>query len=105
MGIMVSKTPARLLLVGRDRSLTYTRRLLLERQGFEILEVETDPEAVRLVATLGIQGVVICHTLGLADQSSLTSDLRRVQPHIAITSLVEGDCQPTKILTWAKSMF
>jgi hypothetical protein len=72
-----------------------------EHEGFEVLELSDPQHITRVIEFCAVRGVIMCHSLNIADPDQIASDLRRVQPHLSIMCPVEGGSQPTEVLTWA----
>lgn len=67
--------PRTALLVGTDGVLLYTRKAILEKQGFDVA-IHSPSEAIDTVATLVCNVIVACHTLDLKEADALVQAAR-----------------------------
>ena len=93
-----------LLLVGKEVLLPMSRSLVFKWAGFDAIVVNT-PEAAKLALTeLDIRGVVLCHSVSPEESTRIVSDAAQIRPGAPTKQLVEGCCEPAKLVAWARSL-
>jgi DNA-binding response OmpR family regulator len=80
--------PKFILIISRDRILQHTRRLILERHGYRVFDVQTDDEAIKAVeAYASYSLVLLCHSVPERSRLFLVNKLKELQPALPILML------------------
>jgi len=77
----------RILSVGHDHHLLSLRTLVLESAGFEVIEVFSVSDALRLAQSDAVDLALICHTVPRAEQKLLLTGIRtrrRLMPVLCV---------------------
>ncbi len=62
---------------------------LLEQKGYELVNANNGPDALRLFMSRPVDAVVLEHQMDLLDGSVLAAEIKRVQPKAPIVMLVD----------------
>ncbi len=73
------------LLVGTDDMLLYTRKAILEKEGFHVF-INSPLDAIRIVNNSEYNLIIACHTLGPAEADALVIAARSNPTHPALIS-------------------
>jgi len=80
----------RILLVGRESSLLHTRRLILERAGYQVVRQPNREAALKEFATDAFDLVLLCSPMSEADKALLAREIKRIKPVTPIVNFAEG---------------
>ncbi len=71
------------LLVGTDEMLLYTRKAILEKEGFKV-SINSPPDAIGIVSTSAYNLIIACHTLAPAEAEALVIAAKSNPAHPAL---------------------
>ncbi|HEY1939302.1 MAG TPA: hypothetical protein VGJ33_15330 [Candidatus Angelobacter sp.] len=81
----------RILSFGYDRQLMSLRSMVLRTAGYDVLEVYSQSDAMRLATSNAVDILLICHTVPKQDQCSLTVWTREWRPDMPILCIIAND--------------
>ncbi|WP_124847658.1 hypothetical protein [Acidipila sp. EB88] len=84
------ETTKSILLVGRDANLLCSRRLLLEKPGFEVID-EAPLRALEFLGCRFFHVAVLCHTLKSFETAQICQQLRARHPQTRIILICKYD--------------
>jgi DNA-binding response OmpR family regulator len=87
----------RVLCVENHREYMDALKYMLERAGYEVTPATTGDQALRLLATLHVDGVLLEYDLPDGTGSAVREEMKRIKPDIPVL-LFNGICSETPFL-------
>jgi len=83
----------KILLVGRDSSLQHTRRLILERAGYEVVHLTNTEAALNRFTSGEFNLVLLGSLMSEAGKELLAREIKRIRPLTPVVNFAEGIAQ------------
>ena len=74
--------PGKLLIYGNDSMLLTTRRLILERVGYEVATVATFPDAMLLLLNQQLDLLILCQSLNEEERRGMLESAHAINPEL-----------------------
>jgi CheY-like chemotaxis protein len=88
--------PKKILVVGYDPSLLTTRKMVLQGGGYEVVSVDSDHEAMKLLADNGFDLIVLGTSVPPKGFEQLEKRIRDAHPKTFIVKIPSGQSGPNR---------